>query len=148
MPKLTESVESFVQRQPASVLAAVLLELAEEDEAVRQRLTRLQLADRPEKLATAFRKTLAAWRRSKKFYDYGESNAFGHELEVWLDQVAREVLPTDPPAALNLFEEFIESDASWFERADDSDGSIGDAVRAACRHWLKAAASCETPASE
>ena len=47
---------------------------------------------------------------------------------------------------MTLFEGFIEADASWFERADDSDGSIGDAVRAACWHWLKAAALCETPA--
>lgn len=30
------------------------------------------------------------------------------------------------------------------ERADDSDGAIGDAVRAACRHWLEAAARCST----
>jgi hypothetical protein len=32
--------------------------------------------------------------------------------------------------------------------ADDSDGCIGEAVGAACAHWLRAAARCETPASE
>lgn len=57
------------------------------------------------------------------------------------------VVPRDPPAALALFESFIEADASWFERADDSDGCIGDAVRATCRRWLEAAALCETPAN-
>ena len=35
--------------------------------------------------------------------------------------------------------------AVLLERADDSDGVIGDVVRAACRHWLQAAARCETP---
>jgi hypothetical protein len=59
--------------------------------------------------------------------------------------VARELLPRDPSAALALFEAFNEADAAWFDRADDSDGMIGDAVRAACRHWLQAAARCETP---
>jgi hypothetical protein len=44
-----------------------------------------------------------------------------------------------------LFETCIEADAAWFDRADDSDGVIGDAVRAACLHWLQAAARCETP---
>ena len=57
----------------------------------------------------------------------------------------RELCPTDPPTALALFQAFIDADASWFERADDSDGVIGDAVRSACRHWLRAAARCETP---
>lgn len=148
MPKsVIETLESFLQRQPVATLAAVLIELAEEHEAVQRRLARLQLADRPDKLAAAFKKTLAGWRRSKRFYDYRESRAFGRELEAWLDQIARELVPKDPPAAVSLFENFIEADASWFERADDSDGSIGDAVRSACRHWLEAAARCETPPS-
>jgi hypothetical protein len=148
MPKApAESLESFLQRQDASTLAAVLLELASEHEVVQARLARMQLADRPDKLAGAFKKTLAAWRRSTRFHGYRESREYGRTLEAWLDQVERELTPRDPPAAVALFESFIEADASWFERADDSDGSIGDAVRAACRHWLKAAARCETPAN-
>ena len=134
--KPTESLEAFLQRQDASALAAVLLELAAEHEAVQQRLVRMQLADRPDKLAASFRKTLAGWRRSTKFHGYPEARAFGRQLEAWLDQVARELVPRDPPAAVALFEAFIEADGTWFEHADDSDGSIGDAVRAACRHWL------------
>lgn len=147
MPKPVESTESLLRRQAAPVLVALLVELSEAHEAVGKRLTRLQLADRPDKLTVVFRKALSAWRRSKRFYDYREARAFGHELEVWLDQVARELVPKDPPAALTLFEVFIEADATWFERADDSDGSIADAVRAACRHWLEAAVPCETSAN-
>ena len=148
MPKdPTENLENFLQRQDASTLAAVLLELAADHEEVQERLARMQLADRPDKLAASFRKTLAAWRRSTKSYGYRESSEFGRMLQAWLDQVARELGPRDPPAAVALFESFIEADASWFECADDSGGCIGDAVRSACRHWLKAAALCETPAS-
>lgn len=141
----TEDLEAFLRRQNAGDLVAVLLELAKDHEAVQARLERLQLADRPDKLAAGFRKTLSGWRRSTKFYGYREASEFGHMLDGWLDQVARELLPKDPPAALALFEAFIEADAAWFDRADDSDGVIGDAVRAACRHWLQAAARYETP---
>lgn len=140
-----EDLEAFLRRQDAGDLVAVLLELAKDHEAVQARLARLQLADRPDKLAAGFKKTLSGWRRSTKFYGYREAGKFGRMLDGWLDQVERELLPKDPPAALALFEAFIEADATWFDRADDSDGVIGDAVRAACRHWLQAAARCETP---
>jgi hypothetical protein len=140
-----EDLQTFLRRQAAEDLVAVLLELAKDHEAVAARLARMQLADRPDKLAAVFKKTLSGWRRSTKFYSYREAGEFGRMLHGWLDQVARELLPKDPPAALSLFEAFIEADAAWFDRADDSDGVIGDAVRAACRHWLEAAARCETP---
>ncbi|MCC7218983.1 MAG: hypothetical protein IT517_19570 [Burkholderiales bacterium] len=141
----SEDLETFLRRQDAAELVAVLLELANDNEAVQARLARMQLADRPDRLAAGFRKTLSAWKRSTKFYGYREAGEFGRVLDGWLDQVARELLPKDPPSALALFEAFIEADAAWFDRADDSDGVIGDAVRAACRHWLQAAARCEIP---
>jgi hypothetical protein len=140
-----EDLETFLRRQDAGNLVAVLLELAQDHEDVQARLARMQLADRPDKLAAGFKKTLSSWRRSTKFYGYREAGEFGRMLDGWLDQVGRELVPKDPPAALSLFEAFIEADAAWFDRADDSDGVIGDAVRAACRHWLQAAARCETP---
>lgn len=139
---VTEDLEAFLRRQASEDLVTVLLELADDHEAVQARLARMQLADRPDKLATGFRKTLAGWKRSTRFHGYAEAREFGRMLEGWLEQVARELLPKDPQAALSLFEAFIEADEKWFERADDSDGAIGDAVRAACRHWLEAAARC------
>ena len=141
-------LEGFLMRQDPSTLVAVLVELAGDHPVVQQRLARMQLADRPGRLAAGFRKTLSAWRRSPSSYGYRESPEFGRSLEAWLDQVERELLPKDPAAALALFEAFIEADASWFERADDSDGCIGEAVRAACRHWLQAAARSGAAASE
>jgi hypothetical protein len=144
----TEDIATFLKRQRPAVLVDVLLELAAQFESVNERIERLQLADRPNKLAAGFRKTLLAWSRSKKHYSYNESSAFGRELERWITQVEKEVLPMNPPLALGLFETFIESDAAWFDRADDSGGSIGDAVRSACEHWLQAARRCESPADE
>lgn len=147
MPKTSaESLEAFLHRQAASTLAAVLLEMAEVDEMVNARLLRLQLADRPDKLAAGFRKTLMSWQRSTNYYTYRDAPAYGQMLKAWLDQVGRELVPKDPAAGLALFETFIEADEVWFGHADDSGADIGEAVRSACRHWLQAAALCETPA--
>ena len=111
MPKASaETLEAFLHRQEASTLCAVLLELAEAHDVVKQRLVRLQLADRPDKLAAGFKKTLSAWRRSTRFHGYRESREYGSMLEAWLDQVANELAPKDPPAAVALFEAFA---AAW-----------------------------------
>ena len=147
-PTRPGDLEAFVHRLDSSTLASVLLDLAQENEAVRQRLVRLRLANQPDRLAAAFKKTLAGWRRASRFFGYAEAREFGQSLEAWLGQIEHELMPKHPAAALELAEAFIESDAKFFERADDSDGCIGDAVRAGCRLWLRAAASCEAPANE
>lgn len=140
-----EDLTAFLRRQPAVTLADMLVELATDHPDVLKRLERWQLADSPAKLAAAFKKTLSGWRRSSKYYDYKSVRPFAAKLELWLDQVARELMPKDPAAALDLFEAFVETDETFFENADDSGGDIGDVVRQACRHWLKAAAQCEAP---
>ena len=148
MPKTPpEDLASFVRRQSPDDLASLLIELSNAMAPVRERLERMQLASRPDKLAASFRKQLSGWKRSSRFLDYREAREFGRMLESWLEQVARELQPRDPAAALALFEDFIEADGAWIDRADDSDGAIGNAVREACRHWLEAAARCETPPS-
>ncbi len=109
MPKPPhETLSDFLTRQDKSTLVNLLVELADADKAVLNRLQRMQLADKPDKLATAFKKTLSAWRRSRKFHSYGEADDYAQGLHAWLDQVANELMPRHPPAALELFELFIE----------------------------------------
>jgi len=88
-----ESLEAFFRRQDAAALADVLIELAAGHPPARDRLARMQLSSQPKALAAEFRKTLAAWRRSTKFVRYSEAGAFGRELEAWLEQVERELMP-------------------------------------------------------
>lgn len=148
MPKSQpEDLATFLRRQPTEELAAVLLELSDALDPVRERLTRMQLASSPDKLAAAFRKQLSGWKRGRRLLDRREAREFGRTIESWLEQVARELQPHDPPAALALFEDCIKADVVFFDRADDSDGAIGSVIREACLHWLKAAAQCETPRS-
>ncbi len=141
----TDDLKALVRGLDRDTLDTVLLELATDHELVRRRLQRLRLAAQPRKLAAAFRATLSGWRRSTRFIDYRGSRAFGQEIEAWLEQVGRELAPADPALALDLVEALIRSDETLFERADDSDGCIADALRAACRLWLQTAAHCEPP---
>ena len=140
-----EDLDTYVRRQGAEDLAAVLLELAQANPQVRQRLVRMQLSDKPDRLAATFQKTLNGWRRQSRFLDYRASQEWATELGAWLGQLERELLPRDPMTVVRLAESFIDSDAIFFERVDDSGGCIGDAMRAACRLWLKAAARCDVP---
>lgn len=146
MPTRKEDLGAFIRRQSADTLASLLLELATYHPEVQQRLERMQLADKPDRLAANFRRTLTAWRRQTRFLDYRASIDWASEVEAWLSQIERELLPRDPMAAVALAEALIACDESVFNRADDSSGRIGDAMRAACRLWLEAAARCESPA--
>ncbi len=149
MPSKTslDTLASFIRQLDAETLTSVLIELAADQPAVHERLVRLQLSNQPKALGTVFRKKLAAWKRSTKYIDYSQVGAFGRELQAWLEQVEHELMPRDPSEALALAEAFIEGDEVFFNRADDSSGVVGDAIRAACVLWLKAASRCESPAS-
>lgn len=141
-------LEAFIRGQSADTLAALLFELASTHPDVQQRLERLQLADQPGRLAANFRKTLNGWRRQTRFLDYRASIEWAAEAEAWLTQIEQELLPRDPMAAVELAESFIDSDDKLFNRAEDSSGRLAEAMRAACRLWLRAAARCESPAHE
>ena len=142
-----DNLASFIRQLDAETLSSVLIELAADHAAVHERLVRLQLSNQPKALATVFRKKLVAWKRSTKYADYSQVGEFGGELHAWLEQVELELMPRDPAEALALAEAFIQGDDVFFNRADDSSGVVGDAVRAACVLWLKAASCCESPAS-
>jgi len=120
-------------------LVALLDELAAKHPEVEARLARHALAADPAALAAQFRQRLQTWKRSARFRPRSAAAAFGRELESWLDEIEREMLPLDAARAHSLADAFLRIDARLFEQADDSDGAIGDAVRAGCRLWLVAA---------
>ena len=143
-----DALRDFLRQQGVDTLAEILHTLAYEYEPVLERLERLQLQRNPAKLAAAFRQTLNAWKRSSRFVDYRAAHGHAQERSLWLSQIENELLPLDPPAALELFGAYIEADAKWFEQADDSNGLVGGTIREACCQWLRAAARCESPHSD
>jgi hypothetical protein len=135
-------LRALLESLDKSTLVALLSELGLSEQAVRERLQRFRLSADPARLAAEFKRRLERWRRGSGLISYKDSRDFADELQAWLDQVERELLPVDPPRALALFERLIESDGALMDRADDSDGYIGGAFRSACVGWLRAAARC------
>ena len=143
-----KEIARFLASQDAPTLAQVLLELAEDHEAVYQRLVRLRLRDEPTTLRAQFTLQLQQWETDDRFVRYQDAAAFGRELDVWIAQVQREVLPRFPGEAMVLFAAFLELDRVVFERVDDDGGYVGGAFELACRLWLTAAAAAGLSAAE
>ncbi len=128
-----------LRRVPKETLADLLAELAQSYPEVSERLERYALSHDLARLANVFRARLEDWKHPKRFRGRGAAADFGRELQAWLDEIERELLPLDAAQALQLAEAFLGNDAAFFKQADDSDAAIGDAIRAACRLWLLAA---------
>jgi hypothetical protein len=135
---LDERLEAL-RRQPKEALVVLLAELATTNSEAEARLARHALAADPARLAAEFRTRLQTWKRSRRFLGRSAAAAFARALEDWLDEIERELLPLDPARAHALAEAFLRTDERFFEQADDSDGAIGDAIRAGCELWLRAA---------
>jgi hypothetical protein len=134
-----EEMASFLAKQDAPTLAQVLLELAEDFAPVYERLERLQLQDDPAALSARFNQQLQRWKNNDRYVACQDAAAFGRELDVWVAQVQREVLPRFPDEAMAMFTEFLELDRVVFEGVDDDGGYVGGAFDLACRLWLTAA---------
>jgi hypothetical protein len=143
-----DEVARFLEGQDAQTLAQALLELAEDYVHVYQRLERLKLRDDPAALRARFTQQLQRWETDDRFVRYHDAADFGRELDVWVVQVQREVLPRFPGEAMSLFAAFLELDRVVFERVDDDGGYIGGAFELACRLWLTAAAMSGLSAAE
>ena len=136
----SDGLRAKLQDADPGQLVSLLMQLAEEDDAIRDRAEALALRADPTAYADALRRRLARWTRGSRFISYGESTAFARQLGTWLDELEEGLLAVNPAAALKLTEAFIRSDRAVIGRADDSNGSIGDAYRRACGLWLQTAA--------
>ena len=80
-------------------------------------------------------------RDGKRFIAYGETVMWPPRCENCRATSAPIFSRGTPRKAAALAEKLFSLDQVIFERADDSDGYIGDELRAACVLWLDAAAA-------
>ena len=123
------------------MLAQALLQLAEDYEPVRQRLERMRLHGDPAALTAEFTERLQRWEADHRYVRHHDAADFGHQLDVWVSQVQREVLPRFPAEAMTLFAAFLDLDRVMFERVDDDGCYIGGSFELACQLWMTAAQS-------
>jgi len=112
----------------AEQLAALLIELAEGDVVLKRRL-RMALAG-PKQAAHEVRKRLDTIRRAKSFIGWDKTPAIARDLRGQLATITDIVAPEDQTEALALLWQFMALATPLFERADDSNGALGDAFYA------------------
>lgn len=111
------------------------------DKMLDKKIERLLLQSDKPKLIKKLTTTLKGLRRRRKFVDYWESSEFATELQHLASDIMS-LYPEQPKECLTLLELFIESTNASLERADDSNGYIGDIYRSLTSFWLAVASTC------
>lgn len=117
---------------PAEELAALLADLAKEDNATAKAVDFFLSRNDPKELAKSIRSQITGLNRRSRFVDYYESDSVARELHGVLDIIERDLIPPDPILALKTLQKFIETDSNVIANADDSNGSMADAYHRAC----------------
>jgi hypothetical protein len=122
---MVEQVESLGARR----LAEIVVNHCHRDERLHQTVRIALAASTP---GGPLVKTLAteidAVRTSRHFYGYRESNVLAQELDRIRHGITEYLFPAQPRAAAEMLGRLIRLDANVYERSDDSDGVIGDAI--------------------
>lgn len=117
-------------------LVALIERLANSSEEL---AARIDYVTDPNTAARTLQRRITAIRGGKRYISYGDGPTFAAELATIGGDIRADILPRDPEKAAALAEKLFCLDQVIFERADDSDGCIGDELRAACVLWLDAA---------
>ncbi|HYZ32205.1 MAG TPA: hypothetical protein VE684_07985 [Crenalkalicoccus sp.] len=116
-------------------LAAILVELADDNAEVKRRL-RLELAAQAgggDTIAAEIGRRLAALRSARSFIDWQRRRDFVKDLDLQRAMIVDRVAQTRADLALDLMWRFMDLAEPVLNRVDDSNGSVGDVFRAACR---------------
>jgi hypothetical protein len=118
-----------VERLGARRLAEIVVKHCYRDEGLLQTVRIALAASAPgDALVNTLVGEIDAVRVDRRFYGYRESSTLAHELDRIREGITLELRPVRPRAAAELLGRLIRLDATVFERSDDSDGVIGDAI--------------------
>jgi len=114
-------------------LATILLELANEQPAIKRRL-RVELAGEAggDIVAAEMNKRITALRSARSFIDWQKRPDFVRDLDLTRTTIAEKIAQTRPDLALDLMWRFMALAAPVMNRVDDSSGTVGGVFRAAC----------------
>src|SRR3954452_3863337 len=129
----------------AERLAAILMDLAEQDAETKRRL-RLELAGQAggEIIAAEISKRLTSLKSARSFVEWHKRRDFVKDLDLQRTMIRNRLAPTRPDLALDLMWRFLDLAEPVLNRVDDSNGTVGEGFRAAC-HDLGAIASSAKP---
>jgi hypothetical protein len=128
-------------------LAGILIGLAQESVDIKRRL-RLELAasEGGDIIAGEVGKRLAALRTARSFVDWQKRPALVKDLDLQRSLIVERISASRPDLALDLMWRFLDLAEPVLNRVDDSNGSVGDVFRGACKDLgTLALASCPDP---
>lgn len=140
-----ETLKTQLAQNSSEELAELIAELAVTEDAVHVAAIAFVQRKEPKKLLKTLRAQLRGLRTGKTFYSYRNAREFHNKLVAYLDSIDKNLRPEAPLLALNLLGQFFAADAEIFERADDSDGMIGDAFRRAAELFAEISESLKFP---
>lgn len=113
-------------------LAALIMDLVQGSAAL-QRRARMELsaAQGPKEIAADLRKRFVSLRRSTSHVDWRKQKALVKDLAGLLTMIETGIAPQDPDEAFDLLWSFLQLAPSIHARMDDSNGVVGDVMRAA-----------------
>lgn len=125
-------------------LIECILDYAEEDKTFKKALDLLLVSLDPKKLVKKLKTEISAIKRGKKFLDWREASVFSLHIDALLNTIEKELIEQAPIEAAGVLEALVQTDKLIFERADDSNGDLGDSYRQAVALWGKAWAEAQT----
>jgi len=137
----SEATRSKLRAASRDELVTLIERLAADSAEVSARID--YLTD-PSAATKALQTRIRSIRSGKRFVDYAEAGDVAAELGLIAADIRTDVVPRDPLGATKLAERLFSLDDVIFDRADDSDGMIGEELRAACLLWLDAAAAARS----
>ncbi|MDN5897160.1 MAG: hypothetical protein L0H35_00660, partial [Psychrobacter sp.] len=138
---LNTEQKKYLSQLPKTALVDFVADVYGVDKMLDKKIERLLLQSDKPKLIKKLTTTLKGLRRRRKFVDYWESSEFATELQHLASDIMS-LYPEQPQECLTLLELFIESTNASLERADDSNGYIGDVYRRLTLSWLTVANTC------
>ena len=120
-------------------LATMLVEHAATDTRLARKLKLALAAGAGEdSLVKALAQRIRELGRDDRFINRNEASSFAHEIDQIRVAIVDDLVPRAPRAGADLLADLIHTSDEVYERADDSDGAIGDMYREAIDDWGRA----------
>jgi uncharacterized Zn finger protein len=128
-----DKLRQLVEKAPQEVLAAALLELAQQNrDLLNQLLIRFDSGSaKPMDYRRLVKDALRSGRDSYGYLDYYGSNRAAQKVDMLLQQAQEWVTTGQAEKAISLYQAVIDETVPVISHADDSNGSLGDCISVA-----------------
>jgi hypothetical protein len=117
-------------------LATMLVEHAATDGSLARKLKLALAAGAGEgSLVKALSQRIKELGRDDRFIEWNEASSFAREIDQIRATIIDDLAPRAPRRGADLLADLVHTSDEVFERADDSDGAIGDVYREAIEDW-------------